>query len=334
MKAVKRLHCRKEPRQLANIQAFPGPEWDEALLRQGGHVLQSSAWLRVQRALGHEVIWSQGDGWQWGGPVRGGIFPRYLYIPYGPTGNGATRAALEDALRGAAAEGVDFVRVEPTAADAGDALRALGAAATKAVQPRCTWVLDLSEGEEALRRGLESGHRSRINAAARRGITIRSSTDPEEVEIFLALQRAASERTTFSGQSAAYHRTVAAVLMPLGGARLYVAEAEGSAVAASIALDFGGTRYYAHSASDPNRGRQLGAGPPLLWRMILDARDRGATTFDFWGVLCTDQPHHPWTGFSRFKRAFGGRLLARAGTWEIPVHRMRHRAFTLLQRTR
>lgn len=334
MKAGKPLHCKKEPRQLANIQAFPGAEWDDALLRQDGHVLQSSAWLRVQRALGHAVLWSQGDGWQWGGALRTGVFPRYLYLPYGPSSAGATRQALEDAVRGAAAEGVDFLRVEPTGRDARDALRALDALATKAVQPRCTWVLDLSASEAELRRGLESGHRSRINGAERRGITIRCTTDPREVAIFLELQRAAAERNAFTGQSDAYHRTVAGVLMPLGVARLYIAEAGGAPVAASIALDFGATRYYAHSASDPTRGRQLGAGPPLLWRMILDARERGATSFDFWGVLCDDQKDHPWSGFSSFKRAFGGRLVERAGTWEIPLHRLRHRAFTMLRRVR
>ncbi|HEX6538852.1 MAG TPA: peptidoglycan bridge formation glycyltransferase FemA/FemB family protein [Candidatus Dormibacteraeota bacterium] len=319
---------------MANIQAFPGAEWDDALLRQDGHILQSSAWLRVQRALGHAVRWSQGDGWQWGGAVRAGVFPRYLYLPYGPSGGGATRMALEDAIRAAGSEGVDFVRVEPTGRDARDALRALDALAVKAVQPRCTWVLDLSVSEEELRRGLESGHRSRINAAERRGITIRSTREPGQVAIFVALQRAAAERNAFTGQSEAYHHTVADVLMPRGVARLYVAEASGTPVAASIAFDFGATRYYAHSASHPLLGRQLGAGPPLLWRMILDARERGATTFDFWGVLCSDRPGHPWSGFSRFKRAFGGRLVERAGTWEMPLHRLRHRAFTLLRRVR
>ncbi|MGH7685226.1 MAG: lipid II:glycine glycyltransferase FemX [Candidatus Dormibacteria bacterium] len=310
---------------------LPDAVWDKTLLALNGHVLQSSGWLRVQRALGHEVLWGQGDGWQWGGAMRAGVFPRYLYVPYGPASIENARQALENAVRAAAEAGLDFVRVEPTGPDGERALRALAGEVTRPVQPRCTWVLHLDADEETLRRGLESGHRSRINAAERRGISVRASDDPGDVDIFLALQRAAADRAGFAGQAANYHHTIARVLMPLGMARLYVAEADGTPVAASICFDFGPTRYYAHSASDPERGRRLGAGPPLLWRMILDARARGATMFDFWGVLCDEQPDHPWSGFSSFKRGFGGRKLERVGTWEIPVRRLRHRAYTMLR---
>lgn len=318
---------------MGNNSDFPDAAWDRELLALHGHVLQSSGWLRVQHALGHEIRWARGDGWQWAGAIRQGVFPRYLYVPYGPAGSGRTSDAFRHIVSTAARSRLDFVRVEPTGNDALAALEVARARAARAVQPRCTWVLDLSADEDTLRSGLESGHRSRINAAGRRGITVRSSDDPAEVDIFLGLQRLAAGRSGFGGQSASYHHTVAKVLMPLGMARVYVAEAGGSPVSASICFDFGSTRYYAFSASDPERGRKLGAGPPLLWTMILDARARGADTFDFWGVLCSDEPGHAWTGFSQFKRAFGGRLLQRAGTWEIPVRRLRYRAFTALKRS-
>ena len=291
-------------------------------------MLQSSAWLHVQRALGHEVLWGQGDGWQWGGAVRSGRFPRYLYIPYGPASRTQTAAALRDAASAAANTRLDFVRTEPTGADALTALRHLHARAARSIQPRWTWILDIDADLDVLRRGMEAGHRSRVNAAPRRGVTIRSTRDPASVAVFVALQRAAAGRTGFAGQSERYHRAVAGVLMPRAMASMYLAEAEGSPVAAALCFDFGPTRYYAHAASDPDRGRRLGTGPPLLWQMILDARDRGATTFDFWGVIPEDSQDHPWAGFSRFKKAFGGRLLERAGTWEIPVRPLRYRAFT------
>ena len=318
---------------MGNISNLPDADWDRELLALDGHVLQSAGWLQVQRALGHDVLWSRGDGWQWAGAIRRGAFPRYLYVPYGPAGSGHTSDAFRDIVRSAAASGLDFVKVEPTGNDALAALAEARARSVRAVQPLCTWVLNLTVDDETLRAGLESGHRSRINAAPRRGITVRSSDDPEDIEIFLRLQGIAAGRTGFTGQSASYHHTVAKVLMPLGMARLYVAEAAGSPVSASIAFDFGAVRYYAYAASDPDRGRKLGAGPPLLWTMLLDARERGAAAFDFWGVLCTEQPGHPWNGFSSFKRAFGGQLLQRAGTWEIPLRRLRHRAYTLLKRS-
>ena len=38
-------------------------DWDSALQEAGGHFLQSTAWQRVQQALGYTVVWARGDGW-------------------------------------------------------------------------------------------------------------------------------------------------------------------------------------------------------------------------------------------------------------------------------
>src|SRR5438105_2266780 len=249
--------------------------------------------MRVQTALGYDVTWRRGPGWQWAAALRSGRFPRYLYVPYGPTAPSAAEAALRDIATTARALGLDFARVEPSAG-ALAALHSAGARAAPAIQPRWTWVLDIGADIDILRSGLEKGHRSRINAAQRRGIRVWQTANPADVGIFLALQgRATRSRTSFKGQPASYHRTVAETLMPLGGATLYVAAVDDRPLAASICFDFGRTRYYAHAASDPDAGRRLGAGPPLLWQMILDAKARGAACFDFWGGIPDHKPSHP-----------------------------------------
>jgi len=290
--------------------------------------------MRVQAALGHDVMWRRGHGWQWAGAVRSGRFPRYIYVPYGPAARlDAEQEVLRDVVATARDLGVDFARVEPSAG-AIEALRSLGARPSPSIQPRWTWVLDLTQDVDTLRSGLESGHRSRINAGPRRGIRVRQTPDPADIDVFLDLQRSARGRTAFTGQPAAYHRTVASTLMPLGAATLYIAGIGDQPLAASVCFDFGHTRYYAHSASDPDAGKRLGAGPVLLWQMIVDAKERGATTFDFWGVIPDDDSSHPWAGFSRFKKAFGGSLLERAGTWELPLRRLRYGAYAAARRRR
>jgi len=319
----------------SQLQAdIPGPGWDDQLIRSGGHFLQSSAWLRVQQALGYPVVWDRAAPWQWAGAVRPGTFPRYLYVPYGPAAGGDISEALHSVIAAARTHHLDFARVEPLRVDQVPDVASLHGRRVRSIQPRWTWVLDISADERELRRGLEAGHRSRINAAPRRGISIRCSRDPDDVGTFLAVQRRAAVRTGFRRMPDAYHRTVASVLMPIDAAAVYVAEAEGEAVAASICYDFGPTRYYAHSASDPVEGRRLGAGPPLLWQMILDARAAGRSAFDFWGVTNDDDPRHPWAGFTRFKMAFGGRLLERAGTWDLPTRQTRYRIYSIAQRIR
>jgi lipid II:glycine glycyltransferase (peptidoglycan interpeptide bridge formation enzyme) len=308
-------------------------EWDAALQAIDGHFLQSTAWQRVQRALGYPVLTERGDGWMWAASVRTGVFPRYMYTPYGP----AATEHLDDALRSAAAAGrthrVDFVRVEPASARARFALDHMHARPTDDIQPRWTWLLDLDVAEGQLRAGLSAGHRGSINAAPRKGIEIRVTRQPGDMDVFIALQRRAASQGAFSGRPAEYHRTAARVLMPTGAACLYVAEVNGRPIAAAVAFDFGRTRYYAHAVSD-REGRRLSAAAPLVWSMIVDARSAGKQSFDFWGVRPDAPPGHPWSGFTQFKMAFGGRLAERGGTWDVPLRALRYSLYARLRRIR
>ena len=316
-------------------------EWDSALQRMGGHFLQSTLWQRVQAALGHEVIWSRNEHWMWSGAIRAGHFPRYAYLPHGPTAvsSDGMIGALRDAMNAARTRSLDFVRTEPAGDAALPALVASGAHPSRSIQPQWTWVLDLDADEATLRRGLSSGHRGAINAAARRGLTFRASGDPEDIEVFLRLQERTAAAGRFRGQAQSYHRAVARTLMPEHAAALYVAESGGAPVAAALCFDFSGTRYYAHAVSDPETGRKLQAAAPLVWRMILDARAQGARRFDFWGVSPAAQPApgsppHPWDGFSQFKRSFGGTAIERAGTWDLGVRPLRHSLYRAAVRFR
>jgi len=311
-------------------------EWDSALQRMGGHFLQSTLWQRVQAALGHDVVHSRDAEWMWAGAIRSGRFPRYVYLPHGPTARSvpAMSAALDDAVSSARGRSLDFVRCEPAGEAAIAALETAGATSSRAIQPRWTWMLDLEPDEAALRHGLSAGHRGAINAASRRGLTIRCSNDPADIEVFVRLQESTAAAGRYRGQAKSYHRIVASTLMPEGAAALYIAEAAGSAVAAALSFDFAGTRYYAHAVSDPASGRKLQAAAPLVWQMILDAREAGARRFDFWGITPGGTPGHPWEGFSQFKRSFGGAAVERAGTWDIGVRPLRHRLYRAAVRLR
>ncbi len=314
-------------------------EWDFALQRMGGHFLQSTLWQRVQTALGHDVIWAHDGEWMWAGAIRAGRFPRYVYLPHGPTAVSADAmtTALAQAVDAARERALDFVRAEPAGDVALPVLIAAGAHPSRAIQPRWTSILDITPDEAALRRGLSAGHRGAINAAPRRGLSFRMSADPDDIEVFLSLQERTAAAGRFRGQAQAYPRAVARTLMPEGAAALYIAEADGAPVAAAMCFDFAGTRYYAHAVSDPETGRKLQAAAPLVWRMILDAREMGATRFDFWGVTpgreaAPGAPPHPWDGFSQFKRSFGGVAVERAGTWDVGVRSLRYSVYRTARR--
>lgn len=311
----------------------PDEGWDARLLRLGGHFLQSRAWARCQVRMGARVYFASDERWMWLGLVRQvGPFRR-LYLPYGPQAQDTD--ALCDALAVAAtcarAQRCQYVQFEPWSRARLDPARC-GARRVRARQAEYTRIVRLDVDESVLRAGLSKGHRSAISAAERKHIVVEPTTDPAALEQFLAMLRETSDRTGMPIYDDAYYRAIIAELGPSREAALYVARHQERAIGAAIILDLGDTRYYAFasSASD-DEARRLGPGPPLVWRSMMDARVAGRTTFDFWGIAPPDEPDHPWSGFSAFKRSFGGEVLRRNGTWDLPVRPVAYRAWRLTQ---
>ena len=218
-------------------------------------------------------------------------------------------------------------RLAVVAAETEAALAARGAVRVRSVQPQHTLVLDLHRSEEELRGEMLSGRRRSINAATRKGISVLRTREAVEVEEFLRLIHRTGERNRFDPHPDEYYRIVCTTLFGLGAASLYLAKVEGVSVAGVIAFESASTGYYAHAADDPERSRQIVAAAPLAWQIVRDCRAEGRTAFDFWGVIPDDSADHPWAGFSRFKKTFGGRMITRPGTFDLPLRPLRYRAY-------
>jgi lipid II:glycine glycyltransferase (peptidoglycan interpeptide bridge formation enzyme) len=72
----------------------------------------------------------------------------------------------------------------------------------------------------------------------------------------------------------------------------------------------------------------------LQWRMICDARERGAAVYDLRGITDTLEDGDPLLGLLRFKVGTGGEAVEYLGEWEFPVNRALHKAFQLYLATR
>lgn len=309
--------------------------WDEGVIALGGHFLQSTAWARVQERLGNRVFVGASRDWCWLGIVRRvGPF-RYLYLPFGPSlrNPAALPAALRSARDRGRRLGCAFVRFEPRQVDAA-AIVATGARRVRSRQYEHTLVLRIDVDEETLRSGLNSGHRSRINTADRRGLRVVRSNDPARMPDFVRLLRQVEQRNDFFSYEDPYFDAIAQELLGSGDASLYFAVAGDVDAAAALVFDFGPTRYYAFGAT-ATESRKLMPAPPLVWQAIIDARREGRERFDFWGAAPPDAaPGHPWSGITDFKRGFGGEREAYAGTWELTVRPVAARLFALARAAR
>ena len=194
--------------------------------------------------------------------------------------------------------------------------------------------LRIDVDEATLRRGLKSGHRTGINGAERRGLRFEHTRDASRMSQFVDMLRQTEQRAGFYSHDDAYFEAVAAELLPTGDASLYFAMAGDRCTAGALVFDYGSTRYYAFGATD-SEARKLMPAPPLVWRIIMDARAEGRRIFDFWGAAPPGSgPDHPWAGITYFKSAFGAELEQYAGTWELPVRQLSARIFRFAEAVR
>ena len=292
----------------------------------GGHVVQGRAWAQFHEAQGNNVLWAAGAAtgarWCWLGIIRSRRGFRDLYLPYGPAFDGTANfdEALTSALDAARSNGIDMVRIEPWGGVDADHLRSRGAVPTRQIQPQHTWLIDLRQTEEELFKGCNTNRRRDIRTAAKNGLKIWRTENPDDIGTFISLLGATAERGHFNVHSDGYYRTLAQTLMPRGAASLYFAGMDAAdPIAGILGLHTRFAAYYAHAAADQERSREHNVPGPLAWRMILDAKRAGCVRYDFWGVTRDESPDHPWAGLSRFKRGFGGTMHSTAGTWDVPI---------------
>ncbi|MDQ2960990.1 MAG: peptidoglycan bridge formation glycyltransferase FemA/FemB family protein [Candidatus Dormibacteraeota bacterium] len=309
--------------------------WDDGVLALNGHFLQSSAWARVQHRLGNGVVVGADRDWCWLGTVRRAGPFRYLYLPFGPSLRGPEflGPAIASAYRRARRLGCVLVRFEPGHVDHATVART-GAHRVHSRQYEHTLVLALDGDADGLRRGLNSGHRSGINTAAKRGLRIERSNDRRRMPDFVRLLRSTEARAGFFSYEDPYFDAVADELLARGDATLYFAMVGDTCAAGALVFDFGPTRYYPFGATEGG-SRRLMPGPPLVWQTILDAKADGRRRFDFWGAAPPGAgPDHPWSGITAFKRGFGAVPETYAGTWELTVRPLAARLFTLARAAR
>jgi lipid II:glycine glycyltransferase (peptidoglycan interpeptide bridge formation enzyme) len=305
------------------------------------YFLQTKAWADFQASLGRRVHQQSGPGWSFLAVEERNPAGKVLYAPYGPAASSpaafdAALAALEGVARSC---GAVFVRIEPVSAGlempaAAEELRRRGLQpAPVNQQPELSWIVDLDGDFKDVLAAMKPVNRNLYRNIHKKGVTFRTSQDPDDIRILLNFLHMTARRNGFKPQSDEYLTQVAGSLMPAGAATLFIAELHGGPIAAALAYDSADTRTYAHAALDDSH-RKLSAGIPLLVTLMADAKERGLKHVDLWGVAPADQPDHKWAGFTAFKKSFGGREVSYPGTWDLPVKKLRYGAYQLARKLR
>ena len=148
-------------------------------------------------------------------------------------------------------------------------------------------------------------------------------------------QTARRDRITLHSQD--YYKTLFALAGSYGkGApELYLLSArhEGQLLAGIIVAVKGEGAWYLYGASS-DRKRNLMPSYGLQWRAIQLARQRCCRFYDLFGIPPSDDPKHPMHGLFRFKTGFGGRVVNRAGCYDVPLRPVLYRLYRGAERLR
>lgn len=215
--------------------------------------------------------------------------------------------------------GAAFLRVDPAVVRGAAAEQALDVLrpnqARIFTQAERVWLVDLQKDEPQLLSWLkEHGMRKNVayylRKAAKAGVTVRISSDPQDLEQLIDLLQAMHVRKGGVGmRPAAYYRNQFAVMAPAGYERVCIAEKDGAVLAAALIGIFGTEASYLHAAS-ADLERSLSAPHYLLYETMkfLQEHHPHVQRFNFWGIVSDKNRHHahPRYGYSKFKRSFGG----------------------------
>ncbi len=296
---------------------------------------QSKAWQKLQNDLGEVSFFEEGSGYQYLAILKTTPVGNYLYLPYGPAVE--DKNGLENALKSlkllAKRKDAMFIRIEPTDPDLARSLPNNTKKSTD-LNPQMTWRLNLKDEDQTIILNFSHGVRNAFNTFEKKGLKVEKTKQIEDITHLVKLQEKLYKEKKINAFSKSYLE--AELHQPF--ATLYLVKyldpekKSEQVLAASLFFDYDKTRYYMQSASD-NDYKKLPATVALLTTAIFDAKKAGLQYFDFWGIAPDDAPSsHPWKGFTKFKKSFGGEEVVYAGTYDIVLKPLKYRFYHLTRK--
>jgi len=214
--------------------------------------------------------------------------------------------------------------------------------AKKEVQPKDTWILDLSKNEEELMSGMHGKARYNIRLAQKKDIKVNRYSDINEIkntkfEEFWKILEKTSARDKFGLHPKDYYIKQLEYFGKKDFINLFLAELNSKVVAGIIVSFWGDTAVYMHGASD-YEFRKYMAPNVLQWEGIKEAKARGCRYYDFWGIkpenkiIMPTEKVEDWEGISRFKRGFGGFEKNYIGAWDLVYRKGLYFLYSLYKR--
>lgn len=295
-------------------------EWEAFMLAHPeANFLQSWLWGEFQLRLGRDITRS---GFYKNDVLIGVMLAivepakraRYLTVPAGPIidwhNQELVQAAYVEIKRIGKYKHCVFARVRPQLIEddfSRNLFRQLGfRAAQMHLHAELTSQLDITKDENELLQNFRKNTRYELKQAKKRGIVVSETTDPSAIDAFYELQLDTARRHGFVPYSLAFLKKQFEIFAEAGQALLYSAHTkDGQLIAQAYIIFYNKEAAYHYGASTPI-GRTEPGAYLIQWKAIREAKARGMTRYNFWGVVRPEQTTHRFYGVSVFKRGFRG----------------------------
>lgn len=198
--------------------------------------------------------------------------------------------------------------------------------------PPWTQVLDISQSEEELLKGMKPKTRYNIKLATKKGVIIKEVYGEKGFEIFSKLYFETCKRQGYYGHSQQYHHIIWNTLKK--SAHILVAFYSNIPLAAYELFYFKNRLYYPYGGTSPKH-RNVMAANLLMWETIKLGKKLGANTLDMWGSLPPRyDPNHDWAGFTRFKEGYGTKFIELCDSFDLVCNPLLYKGYNVLYQIR
>ena len=209
------------------------------------------------------------------------------------------------------------------------------------IQPPDTAIINLLSSEEEILAEMKNKWRYNIRLASKKGVEIEKWTSDMEgfekaFDIFYDLFMETSKRDGVNFHSKDYYKDLleeSSKMKEEAEVRLYLARHENDYLAGIITLFCPREAVYLYGASG-NIKRNFMSAYLLQWTAMKDAKEAGCPCYDLYGMPPTEDPEHPMHGLYLFKSGFGGKIIHRPGSFDIPLKKGTYRLYRRAEKIR
>lgn len=177
-----------------------------------------------------------------------------------------------------------------------------------------TLQLDLAKSDDVLLAEMRKNTRYEVRKAEKLGITTRVSSDLAEIAPFYQEQLSVAKRHNFVPFSEQFFYKQFESFVTDGQAALIHSYLGEQLLASAFVIFYNGEAVYHYGVSTEENARLPGSYA-TQWRAIQEAKQRGCSRYNFWGIAPEGADNHRFAGVSLFKRGFGGMEVA-----YLPAH--------------